>query len=213
MSGGVLTRPARMATTRVPALRVVSGEEEARYPKCSLWLRGSARALDIAAAWGLYVVGSKAGAGAVLAVLFLLLADGLLPAGQSVGKRLCGIRAVHLPTRMGVRYRESVLRNAPFGFIVLLSMMPAPVGPISFVGGVVVVGGLEAIRVLRDPHGQRLGDLWAETQVVDGKVVAGSMLSGAAAGEVRAPGRLMSAARRWSPAARRMGRNATCASR
>ena len=39
--------------------------------------------------------------------------------------------------------------------------------------GLVVIGGVEAWKALRDPLGRRLGDVWAQTQVVDGKVVVG----------------------------------------
>ena len=33
--------------------------------------------------------------------------------GQSLGKRLFGVKVIHLPTRSAARYRDSVLRNAP----------------------------------------------------------------------------------------------------
>ena len=81
---------------------------------------------------------------------------------------------MHLPTQSAARNRDSVLRNAPLGLIVLLGMMPDPLGLGAFLGGLVVIAGIEAIRVLRDPLGLRLGDVWAQTQVVDGKVVAGA---------------------------------------
>ena len=93
--------------------------------------------------------------------------------GQSVGKRIFGVRVVHLPSRSSARFRDSVLRNAPFGLIVLLGMMPEGLGQVAFFAGVVAIGGIEAWKVIRDPLGMRLGDVWAQTQVVDGKVVAG----------------------------------------
>ncbi len=52
--------------------------------------------------------------------------------------------------------------------------MPEPLGPVAFFAGVVVIGGIEAWKVWRHPLGLRLGDVWAQTQVVDGKVVAGT---------------------------------------
>lgn len=155
-----------------PRLRVVSEEESGSpYPKCSLLLRAGARLLDAGIAYGLYVLGGRPGA--VLALLFLLFADGLLQ-GQSLGKRMFGIKAVYVPTRMPARFRESVLRNAPFGLMVLLGMMPE-LGKLAFYAGVVVIGGIEAWKVIREPLGLRLGDVWAQTQVVDGKVVAGNL--------------------------------------
>ena len=169
-------------------LRIIPGApEDSPYPKCSLLLRGMARLADIAIALVLWKVAG--GAGMVLALLYLLLADGLL-LGQSPGKRVFGIRVVYLPMRAPGRYRESMLRNAPFGLCVLLGMLPQQLGTVAFAGGVVVIGGIEAFKVLRDPLGLRLGDAWASTQVTDGKVVAGAAELSEPASIARAPGQL-----------------------
>src|SRR4051812_42718727 len=106
-----------------------------------------------------------------MALMYILFADAMIQ-GQSLGKKAFGVKAVFLPTRQGVRHRDSVLRNAPFGLVIILYMMP-DLGLIAFVGGAVVIGGIEAVRVVRDPLGLRLGDLWAQTQVIDGKVPTG----------------------------------------
>lgn len=147
-------------------LRVVNPEEGPRYPKASLLLRGGARLVDVVVAWVLYA--STGPAGIVIALLYLLFADGMLQ-GQSLGKKLFGVKAIYLPTGQGTRHRDSVLRNSPWGLVIVLSMMP-DLGFRAFVAGCVVVGGIEAWRCWRDPDGQRLGDAWAQTQVVDGKV-------------------------------------------
>ncbi len=174
-------------SSSLPGLRVVSGEEGSPYPKCSLVLRGMARLADVAIAVGIWRLAN--GAGMVAALLYLLLADGLLQ-GQSPGKRIFGIKVVYLPTRAAARYRESMLRNAPFGLCLLLGMMPQPLGTVAFAGGVAVIGGVEAWKVLRDPLGLRLGDAWASTQVTDGKVVAGAPEVSQSAQAIRAPGPL-----------------------
>jgi hypothetical protein len=196
-----------MSARRPRALRAVPAPAGSPYPKCSLVLRGLARVVDIAVAVALYRLGGAAGA--VLALLYLSLADGLF-LGQSLGKRSFGIRAVYLPSRSPVRYRDSVLRNAPLTLIVLLGMMPSPLGGAAFIAGVVVVGGIEAQRALRDPEGFRLGDLWAQTQVIDAKVLAGAQGEIPPAPLVRAPGRLLSAAR--SGPSRRARRSPWCES-
>jgi len=152
-------------------------------------------------------------AGAVVALLFLLLADGMIQ-GQSVGKRIFGVKVMHLPTRSAARHRDSTLRNAPLALIVLLGMMPAPLGAVAAVAGLFVIGGVEAWRVVRDPLGWRLGDNWAQTQVVDGKVVAGATVAARTpVAHQRAPGRIMSAAkvRRGRLLKKRKGQS--CASR
>ncbi|HZI08602.1 MAG TPA: RDD family protein [Archangium sp.] len=181
---------------RRAGLRVVhDGDEQlgSPYPKASLWMRLGARIVDVAVAWGLCVVCGAAGE--VVALLFLLLADGMLQ-GQSVGKRIFGVKVMHLPTRSAARHRDSTLRNAPLALIVVLGMMPPPLGLVAGLAGLVVIGGVEALRVVKDPLGWRLGDTWAQTQVVDGKVVAGATVAARTPVTVaRVPGRYLSAAR------------------
>jgi uncharacterized RDD family membrane protein YckC len=103
-----------------------------------------------------------------MAFLYILFADGMLQ-GQSPGKKIFGVKVIYLPTRTGARHRDSVLRNAPFGLIILLFMMPE-LGMKAFLAGLVVIGGIEALQCWRDRDGLRLGDGWAQTQVIDGKV-------------------------------------------
>ncbi len=152
------------------SLRLVQGEkkEDSGYPKASLILRGGARLVDAAIAWGLYLATGPAGV--VIAFLYILFADGLL-LGQSPGKKIFGVKVVYVPTRSGARHRDSVLRNAPFGLVIILSMMPE-LGPKAFLAGLAVIGSIEALQCVRDREGLRLGDLWAQTQVIDGKVEA-----------------------------------------
>ena len=150
------------------SLRIVREGEPSGYPKASLLLRAGARIVDVAIAWALYW--STGPAGVVMALLYLLFADGMLQ-GQSPGKKIFGVKVVYLPTKSGARHRDSVLRNAPFGLIIILSMMPE-LGARAFFAGLAVIGSIEALQCLRDKEGLRLGDSWAQTQVIDGKVQA-----------------------------------------
>ncbi len=187
--------PPVYSSSRPSGLRVVQEGDEpgSPYPKAALWMRLGARLVDVGVAWGLYV--GCGAAGGVMALHFLLLADGMFQ-GQSVGKRIFGVKVMHLPTRSAARHRDSTLRNAPLALIVLLGLMPPPLGAVAFVAGLAVIGGVEALRVVRDPLGLRLGDTWAQTQVVDGKVVAGATTSvRSPVTPARVPGRFLSAAR------------------
>ncbi|HEY0880473.1 MAG TPA: RDD family protein [Archangium sp.] len=167
-------------------LRVVKEEEGSGYPKASLLLRAGARLADVAIAWALYW--STGPAGVVMALLYILFADGMLM-GQSPGKRIFGIKVVYVPTKSGARHRDSVLRNAPFGLIIILSMMPE-VGDRAFLSGLTVIASVEALQCWRDKEGIRLGDLWAQTQVIDGKVQADQPQRIPAQQDARAPARL-----------------------
>ena len=147
-------------------LRLVDGKQGPMYPRASMWLRAGARLVDVAIAWSLYRASGPAGV--VMAFLYILFADGMLQ-GQSLGKKMFGVKVIYLPTRSGARHRDSVLRNAPFGLIIILSMMPE-LGFKAFIAGLVIIVGIETIEAVRDEDGVRLGDAWAQTQVIDGKV-------------------------------------------
>lgn len=191
--------PLHMGEADVKTLADVEVEKQigSPYPRCSLWLRFGARLADLGTTYAIFLLGERVGP--VLAILYILMADGIFEGGQSIGKKIFGVRVVHLPTRCSGRKRDSTLRNAPLALPVLLLMMPERLGFVAFVAGVVVIGAVEAWRVVRDPLGLRFGDIWAQTQVVDGKVVAGAVAGIAsrdrAAVTERAVGRVTLAAR------------------
>jgi hypothetical protein len=77
---------------------------------------------------------------------------------------------------------ESVAAGASFG---------PSAGTIAFFAGVALIGGVETWHVLRHPLGMRLGDVWADTQVIDGKdVAAGGVLERGGQAAARAPDRV-----------------------
>jgi len=173
-----------------PKLQIVpeDGIPESPYPRCSFLLRGMARLADVGVAYALAVAAGRAGL--VVALLYLLLADGIFH-GQSVGKRIFGVKAVFLPMRTDARFRDSTLRNAPLALILLLRMMPEPLGLRAGLAGLLVIGAVEAWKAVRDPLGRRFGDVWAQTQVVDAKVVSGSQALARAQGVPVGPERWM----------------------
>ena len=142
--------------------------EGSPYPKADLTLRGLARLADFTIAFGMAT--SAPGVGPLVAAAYLLVADGLLQ-GQSPGKRIFGVRAVVPATRAPAGFQESMLRNAPFAVVTVFWSLPI-LWPAFFLVGLPVIG-YEAWQVWDEPLGRRLGDRLAETQVVDGKVVAG----------------------------------------
>lgn len=145
--------------------------EESPYPKADGTLRGLARICDLGLA--LAVANAAHEIGPILAAIYLLAADGLVH-GQSIGKRLFGVRAMVRPPPGGrgrpAGYRESVLRNAPFALAALFW------GVLYFWIVLLIVGvpilAYEAWRAWKDPLGLRMGDLFADTQVVDAKIVS-----------------------------------------
>ena len=92
---------------------------------------------------------------------FLLIADGF-SGGRSVGKRLIGLQTVSLRTKGASGFRESIVRNLPLAFAYVLYAIPY-VGWL-LAGGVII---LEALLILGNDQGLRLGDEIAHTQVLD----------------------------------------------
>jgi uncharacterized RDD family membrane protein YckC len=146
------------------------------YPKADLTLRGLARLVDLTLAFAIANVAREAGP--PLAALYLIFADGLLQ-GQSLGKRIFGVRAVVLPPKGVIGrarpagYRESVLRNVPFALVGLFYGLTLVGWLLLFVVGLPLIA-FEAYMVVSDRLGIRIGDVFADTQVVDAKVLAKS---------------------------------------
>jgi len=129
------------------------------YPKAHVLNRFIAKAIDgiliAAASQVIEPVGWIAG------LAYALIADGF-PGGQSVGKRLIGLRTVVPRTKEFSGFRESIVRNLPLAFAYLLF-------PIPYVGWLLAgaVVAFEALLLIGNEQGIRLGDEIAGTQVLD----------------------------------------------
>jgi uncharacterized RDD family membrane protein YckC len=86
--------------------------------------------------------------GGFLAVLYITFRDGLF-GGQSIGKKIMGVRVVHLDGRP-ISYVDSSFRNVLF---IVYLLMPLAIA-------------VEAVAAFRQPERRRLGDRIAKTCVV-----------------------------------------------
>lgn len=108
--------------------------------------------------------------GPLLGFLYSLFADSL-PfrgfSGQSVGKKVLKLRAVSLrPGHRPLNYRDSLLRNAPVGVATFFALIPIWGWAIlALIGFPLMV--VEIYLLVRAPRGQRLGDVMADTEVVE----------------------------------------------
>jgi uncharacterized RDD family membrane protein YckC len=132
---------------------------EAIYPKAVILHRVIAKLIDfllIAALRELLVP-----VGFYVGVTYLLIADGLFN-GQSIGKRLVGLRTYLPHKKKEASFRESIIRNIPLLVAYLFSFIP-------FVGWILfgVVIGFELLLMIGNEKGLRIGDEMARTQVVD----------------------------------------------
>lgn len=138
----------------LPALNHLMRGIVSSYPKADLKQRAGAAAIDV----GLVLICLAAYRTqdsvlyVVLGAMYALFRDALFVPGQSVGKFVAALVVVDIDTGRPAGRWQSVKRN--FIFVVP--------------GLNVVAFGFEAVTILRDRQGQRLGDRLANTQVIEG---------------------------------------------
>jgi uncharacterized RDD family membrane protein YckC len=132
------------------------------YPKVEFWPRLLAKAADALVA--LLFAWLVPAVGVAMAVAYLLFCDAL-PNGQSPGKRLLGVKVVHVPTRQSCTVRPSVIRNLPVA-IAAAAMLANTF--LAIVALPIVL--FELYMAYTDALGIRIGDVFADTQVVDAKI-------------------------------------------
>ena len=129
------------------------------YPKAQVLNRFIAKLIDlliVAAASKLVPpVGVLAG------FAYILLADGF-GGGRSVGKRLIGLQTMVPGTREPAGFRESIIRNLPCALAQLAFEIPY----VGWIGWGAVLS-LEALLVVGNEQGRRLGDEIAKTHVLE----------------------------------------------
>jgi len=117
---------------------------------------------DLIVAMSLWHIPGAAGVAASL--FYILMCDGF-PGGRSVGKWLTGLKVVRLD-RDGMDFQASFTRNLTVAAPFLLYLLPV-VGPfLAFTLGAAVLL-VETYLGFYDPEGQRMGDTFAQTLVVE----------------------------------------------
>jgi len=129
------------------------------YPKAQVLNRFIAKLIDLflaaAAAEVIAPVGFLAG------LAYLLVADGF-SGGRSIGKRLIGLQTILPDTRESAGFRESIIRNIPFAVAHVAFSVPY----VGWLAAAVIVA-FEAVLIIGNERGRRLGDELAGTQVLD----------------------------------------------
>ena len=129
------------------------------YPKAQVLNRFIAKLIDLfivaAAAEMIDAVGFLAG------MAYILVADGFA-GGRSIGKRLIGLQTILPGIREAAGFRESIIRNTPFAAVQMAFAVP-------YVGWLVssAILAFEAVLIIGNERGRRLGDELAGTQVLD----------------------------------------------
>lgn len=136
--------------------------------KVAVIQRGVARGIDLllvvliaALVW--YPIGP------FLGIAYSLLADGFHKLGfrgQSIGKRIVGLRVVRAGDGRPAGWRESALRNLPAGIATFFAIIPLW-GWVFFVLVGVPLALIELFLMLRLENETRLGDVMADTRVLE----------------------------------------------
>ncbi|MBY0470664.1 RDD family protein [bacterium] len=106
--------------------------------------------------------------GPLLGFIYSLLADGLNFGpfqGQSVGKRVLGLKVLNTVRKAPATYRDSALRNAPVGVATFFAIIPVWGWFILFLVGIPLMA-MEIYLMLSVGNGHRLGDVMGDTEVV-----------------------------------------------
>jgi hypothetical protein len=129
------------------------------YPKAQVLNRFIAKLIDLLIVAAADKVVPPVGFLAGLA--YILVADGFA-GGRSVGKRLIGLQTILPRTHEAAGFKESIVRNLPFGLAYLMFEIP-------YVGWLISTAMLsvEGLLIIGNDHGRRLGDEIARTQVLD----------------------------------------------
>jgi uncharacterized RDD family membrane protein YckC len=129
------------------------------YPKAQVLNRFIAKMIDLL----LVAAANKLvpPVGILVGLAYILLADGF-GGGRSVGKRLIGLQTIVPHTRDPAGFRESIIRNLPCGLAQLAFEVPY----VGWIGWGAVLS-FEALLVIGNEQGRRLGDEIAKTQVLE----------------------------------------------
>lgn len=120
------------------------------------------KAADLIAAMSLWHIPGAAGVFASL--FYILMCDGF-QGGRSIGKVLTGLKVVRID-RDGMDFTASLMRNLPVAAPFLLYLFPV-IGPfLAYTVGIAILL-IETYLGFYDPDGQRAGDTFAETLVVE----------------------------------------------
>jgi uncharacterized RDD family membrane protein YckC len=152
IQGFVLLSALALAVAYYPILNRLSLAFVSPYAKADLVARASAIMIDallVVSGLLLYRT-SQSLLFVAAAAAYLLLRDAMW--GRSIGKFCLGLMVIDLQTGRPCGASASARRNC-------LLLLP---------GANIVAAFLEAATIVRDPQGQRLGDRFAQTQVVKG---------------------------------------------
>lgn len=107
--------------------------------------------------------------GPLCGFLYSVLGDGISWKGRgsaSLGKRIFGLRVIHCLEKKPAQLKDSLLRNAPVGVATFFAIIPVWGWLIAVLVGLPLMV-IEVYLILTAESGHRLGDVMADTEVVE----------------------------------------------
>ncbi len=105
--------------------------------------------------------------GFLAGILYILIADGFFD-GQSLGKKIIGLKVITIPNEKRIEFKESIIRNSFLALALLFSLIPFVGYFLLFTAGLFIFA-VEIYFIIKSPEGERLGDRFAFTRVIDVK--------------------------------------------
>lgn len=143
-----------------------SSPEAEAFSKTEYLERFLAKFIDFLAAGALFMIPGFVGP--LAGTTYILISDGL-KGGQSLGKRIIGLRVAALDTGAPCDFRKSIIRNSPFAVLIIFYYI---VGWVPYLGKLLgaaaflAVFGIEIALIYTDDRGARFGDRIARTLVI-----------------------------------------------
>ncbi len=103
--------------------------------------------------------------GVLMGATYIAIADGLFD-GRSLGKRIIGLRVVRAADGGPITFKDSLIRNCIYAIVYLFYLIPYLRWVLIPTVGLLIVA-FEIYYLVVDPSGFRVGDLAADTQVID----------------------------------------------
>ncbi|MHB1645044.1 MAG: RDD family protein [bacterium] len=105
--------------------------------------------------------------GLMAGLLYLLIGDGFFN-GQSLGKKLIGLKVVTASDEKKIEFKDSIIRNMFLAVVLAFAFIPLFGMFLMFTAGLFIYG-IEIYYIITNPIGERIGDRLAFTKVVDVK--------------------------------------------
>lgn len=101
-----------------------------------------------------------------IALVYILSADAF-PEGRSLGKRMLHLKTTHFETHRICHLKQSIIRNIPFGLLVFFAVIPPAIGYFFIFFVALPLIALEIYFLVALDSKRRLGDVIADTVVVE----------------------------------------------